>query len=94
MKTLLRIVLAPVRFLLWVICGVCKVLLQISTVLFAMVAISLVVAGVISLIYSNVAYGIAGIAIGFAVSPYGIPKLAALLLAKLYCLRYWLAKAI
>jgi hypothetical protein len=94
MKTLLRILLAPVQFLLWIICGVCRILLQISTVLLAIMAILLVVAGVISVIYGNVAYGIAGIAIGVAVSPYGIPKLAALLLARLYCLRYWLSEAI
>ncbi len=90
MKTLLRIVLAPVRFLLWIMCGACKVLLQISTVLLAVVAIFLVAAGIISIICGNTAHGIAGIAIGFAVSPYGIPKLAMLLLARMYCLRYWM----
>ena len=40
----------------------------------------------ISIIYGNTAYGIEGIAIGYAVSPYGIPKLAVLLLARLYCM--------
>ncbi len=86
----MKIVFAPVILLIWIICTISKALLQITTFLSSILAILFIISGIVSVLYGNVGYGIAGVAVGFAVSPYGIPKLAALLLARLYYLRYWL----
>ena len=51
-------------------------------------------AGVITIVTGSVLKGCIGLVIALALSPYGIPMLAALILARFYGLRYWLKDTI
>ena len=86
MKLLLKIVFSPVLLVLWIICGICNVFIKASAVVLSFIAILFALAGVITIITGSVGKGIAGLVIAFLLSPYGIPMLAALVLAavKLY----------
>lgn len=94
MKLLLKIVFSPVLLVLWIICGICNVFIKASAVVLSFIAILFALAGVITIITGSVGKGIAGLVIAFLLSPYGIPMLAALVLARFYGLRCWLKETI
>lgn len=94
MKLLLKIIFAPVLLVLWIICGICNMFIKASAVVLPFIAILFALAGVITIVTGSVGKGIVGLVIAFLLSPYGIPMLAALMLARFYGLRYWLRETI
>ena len=94
MKFILKIVFAPVVFLLWLFCGVCNLCIRVSATVLYFAAILFGLAGVVTIVTGSVLKGCIGLVIALALSPYGIPMLAALILARFYGLRYWLKDTI
>lgn len=94
MKFILKILFAPVIFLLWLFCGVCNLCLKVSSTILCIGAILFAIAGIITICTGSILNGCIGLAIALAFSPYGIPLLAALVLAKFYVFRYWLSDTI
>lgn len=94
MKIILKILFAPIILVLWLFCGICKLFLQISSAVLCWAAILFAIAGIITIVTGSLLTGCIGLIIAFAVSPYGIPMLAALILARFYVFRYWLSDTI
>lgn len=94
MKFILKILFVPVIFLLWLFCGTCKFCLKLSSTVLCFAAILFAIAGIITIVTGSVLKGCIGLAIALAFSPYGIPMIAALILAKFYVFRYWLSDTI
>lgn len=94
MKFILKILFAPVVFLLWLFCGVCNLCIRVSATVLYFAAILFGLTGVITIVTGSVLKGCIGLVIALALSPYGIPMLAALILARFYGLRYWLKDTI
>ena len=94
MKFILKILFAPVVFLLWLFCGICNLCIRVSATVLYFAAIFFGLAGVITIVTGSVLKGCIGLVIALALSPYGIPMLAALILARFYGLRYWLKDTI
>ena len=94
MKFILKILFAPVVFLLWLFCGICNLCIRVSSTALYFAAILFGLAGVITIVTGSVLKGCIGLVIALALSPYGIPMLAALVLARFYGLRYWLKDTI
>lgn len=94
MKFILKILVAPVLFLLWFLCGLCNLCLKLSAAVLGILAIVFAGVGIITILSGALLKGSIGLAIAFVLSPYGIPMLAALILARLYCFRLLLKEAI
>ena len=94
MKFILKILFAPVVFLLWLFCGICNLCIRVSATVLYFAAILFGLVGVITIVTGSVLKGCIGLVIALALSPYGIPMLAALILARFYGLRYWLKDTI
>ena len=94
MKFILKILFAPVVFLLWLFCGICNLCIRVAATVRYCAAILFGLAGVITIVTGSVLKGCIGLVIALALSPYGIPMLAALILARFYGLRYWLKDTI
>lgn len=94
MKFILKILFAPVVFLLWLFCGICNLCIRVSATVLYFAAILFALVGVITIVTGSVLKGCIGLVIALALSPYGIPMLAALILARFYGLRYWLKDTI
>ena len=94
MKFILKILFAPVVFLLWLFCGICNLCIRVSATVLYFAAILIALAGLITIVTGSVLKGCIGLVIALALSPYGIPMLAALILARFYGLRYWLKDTI
>ena len=94
MKFILKILFAPVVFLLWLLCGLCSIGLKLSAAVLGILAIVFAGAGIITVLSGAILKGCTGLAIALALSPHGIPMLAALILARLYGLRLWLTETV
>ena len=94
MKIILKILIAPVVFLLWLLCGLCNISLKLSAAVLGILAIVFAGAGIITIFSGAILKGCIGLAIALALSPYGIPMLAALILARLYGFRMWLTETV
>lgn len=94
MKIILKLLCAPIIAALWIITAICNLTLKLSSVVLAFVAILFAIASVLKLIEGSTTAGLIGLCIAFLFSPYGLPTLAALILARLYCLRYWLQEVV
>lgn len=81
MKFILKILLAPVMLILWVIECVCKVALKLSSVVFVLASILFVATSIYHFTHGSILNGCIGLAIAFLLSPYGLPMLAVKLLA-------------
>ena len=81
MKYILKILLAPVMLVLWIIECVCKLVLKLSTVVFVLVSILFALASVFHFTHGSVPNGCICLVIAFLLSPYGLPMLAVKLLA-------------
>ncbi len=90
MKIILKLLCAPIIVALWFITAICNLILKLSSIVLAFAAILFAIAAVLKLIEGATTAGLIGLCIAFLFSPYGLPTLAALILARLYCLRYWL----
>ncbi len=94
MKFILKILFAPVMLILWLLAGVCNLFLRVSTVVLALAALLFAIMGIITIATDSVLKGCIGLIVAFLFSPWGLPKLAALLVAQLYILRLWLKEKI
>ncbi len=94
MKFILKILIAPVVFLLWLLCGICNISLKLSAAVLGILAIVFAGVGIITILSGAILKGCIGLVIALALSPYGIPMLAALILARLYGLRLWLTETV
>ena len=94
MKFILKIVFAPVLFALWLFCGICNLCIRVSAAALSFIAILFALAGIIVMVTGSLSKGCIGLVIALALSPYGIPMLATLILARFYGLRCWLKDTI
>lgn len=94
MKFLLKIIIAPVVFLLWLICGLFNFSLRVSATLSSFVAIVFALAGAVTVFSGALLKGCIGLVIALALSPWGLPMLAAMILARLYGFRAWLSETV
>ena len=94
MKIILKLLCAPIIVALWIITAICNLLLKVSSIVLAFAAILFAIASVLKIIDGHTTSGLFGLGVAFLFSPYGLPTLAALLLARLYCLRYWLQEVV
>lgn len=94
MKFILKILIAPVVFLLWLLCGLCNICLKLSAAALGILAVVFAGAGIITILSGAILKGCIGLVIALALSPYGIPMLAALILARLYGFRMWLSESV
>ena len=90
MKIILKLLCAPIIVALWIITAICNLILKVSSVVLAFAAILFAIAAVLKIIDGHTTSGLIGLGVAFMFSPYGLPTLAALILARIYCLRYWL----
>lgn len=94
MKFILKIIFAPVLLVLAFFTWLCTLAVQISAALMAFIAVLCAIMGVISICTDSVGKGIAGLAVAFALSPWGLPMAAAWLIARLHILRLWMKETI
>ncbi len=94
MKFILKILFAPFMLVLWLFTGICNLILKISSVLLFIVAILFAIMGIITIATDSVIKGIVGLVIAFLFSPWGLPSLAAIILAQFYIFRLWLKEKI
>ena len=94
MKFILKILFAPVFITLWLLCGICNLCVRVSAAALSFVAILFALAGVITIVTGSLLKGCIGLVIALALSPYGLPMVAALVLARFCGLRIWLKDTI
>ena len=90
MKLILKLLCAPVIFVLWIFTGLCNLMIRLSSVALFFVAILFALAAVLKLAEGFTASAIVGFLVAFLLSPFGLPMAATLILARFYGLRYWL----
>ena len=88
MKTILKILLAPLFAILTVVTWLCLLLLKLSAFLLGLAAVIFAALGVFMLITGSTKNGVIVIIFAWLVSPVGIPLLAAHLLGWLQGMRY------
>ena len=94
MRFILKILFAPIIFVLWLVTGICTVLVRMSATALLFVAILFAVMGVITILTGDALRGCIGLGVAFLLSPYGLPMLATWLLALCHGFRFWLKGAI
>lgn len=94
MKFILKLLFIPFMLTLWILCGMCNIILKLSTIVLAIIAMLFATIGVITIITDSALKGFIDLAIAFVLSPYGLPTLAAMLIAQFYILRMWLQEKI
>ncbi len=94
MKFVLKVLFAPIMLILWLFTGICNLVLKVSSVVLAFAALLFAIAGVITIVTDSVIKGIIGLVIAFLFSPWGLPTLAAIILAQFYIFRLWLKEKI
>ena len=88
MRTVMKILAAPAMCLLALIVAVCSFLLRIAGFVCWLASVMVCIGGLVLLFTHQPAGGIAFLIIAFLVSPYGLPALAAWLVAKMNALRF------
>ena len=94
LKPLLRILFAPVMVLLAFAIWLCTLAVTISATLMHLVSILFVVVSITHFIEHRMGNGIIGLVIAFLLSPYGLPMIAAWLIAQLHIFRDWMKETI
>lgn len=94
MKFILKILLAPLMLLLWIIECACKLALKLSSVVFVLASILFVLASIPYFTGGNALNGCICLVIAFLLSPYGLPLLAVKLLAWFIVMRMLLKEKI
>ena len=94
MKFFLKMIFLPIRFILWMVSGIFMIALKVSATVSTFIAILAAVVGVVSLFSGETLNGCLNLAAALLLCPYGLPSLAAVLLAKLYSLRFTIKKKI
>ena len=94
MKTVLKIIFAPVLAVFSVILWFLTFLVHVSGSVLGVIGILIGVLGLGVLILDSVKNGIIILVIAYLISPYGLPMLAALLIGQLQRFRCWMKDAI
>ena len=94
MKHLLKLLCAPIIGMLWLVTAICNLILKLSSVVLLFAAIRVAAAAVLKFVEGAITVGLIGLGVAFLLSPFGLPTLAALILARIYCLRYWLQETV
>lgn len=94
MKFILKILLAPIMLIVWLIECVCKLALKLSSVVFLLVSILFVAVSIFYFTHGSVLNGCIGLVIAYLLSPYGLPLLAVKLLAWFIAMRMLLKERI
>ena len=88
LKLILKIVIAPVILRLTLAIWICVGLVYVSGLVLGLLSTVIALLGVAVLVTYSPQNGLILLVIAFLISPYGLPMLAAWLLAKLHVLRY------
>ena len=88
MRLLFKILSLPFILITWILYGVCRLIVLASGVVLGIISGIALLAAIILFFEAGIIPGIAVTAIAFAISPYGIPRLAAWLTGKLGGLNY------
>ena len=81
MRWILKIILFPIRLLLSILTAFLTFLLGIGTTILYFLMLMCIVAAIGSFIQKDISLGIEALALGFLLSPYGIPMVGATVIA-------------
>lgn len=94
MKFILKILLAPIMLVLYIVELICKLALKLSSVVFVVISILFALASIPYFTDGNTLNGCICLVIAFLLSPYGLPKLAIHLVAWFIAMRILLKEKI
>ena len=94
MKFILKILLAPIMLIFWIVECVCKLALKLSSVVFVITSTLFILASIPFFTDGSALNGCICMVIAFLLSPYGLPKLAIKLVAWLMFMRILLKEKI
>lgn len=94
MKFILKILLAPIMLVMYIVELICKLALKLSSVVFVLASILFALASIPHFSDGNTLNGCICLVIAFLLSPYGLPKLAIKLVAWLMFMRILLKEKI
>ena len=94
MKFILKLLLAPLMLVLWIVEWALTLALKPSSVVFVLLSILFVVAGIYHFANGSTLNGCIGLAIAFLLSPYGLHYLAVKLTARFIGMRMLLRERI
>jgi hypothetical protein len=81
MKFLLKIILFPVTIILTVFVGICRLLNQLSNMVFMLAALLILLIGLATILLAHdMSNGLILIAIAFLISPFGLPLIVTFLI--------------
>ena len=81
MKFLLKIILFPVTIILTVFVGICRLLNQLSNMVFLLAALLILLIGLATILLAHdMSNGLILIAIAFLISPFGLPLIVTFLI--------------
>ena len=94
MKFILKILLAPIMLVMYIVECVCTIVIKLSSVVFVLAAILFALASIPYFSDGNTLNGCICLVIAFLISPYGLPKLAIHLVAWFIAMRILLKEKI
>ena len=94
MKTLLKIIFAPVVAIFALVIWLCGILLSMSAWIFGILGTLLGILGLMILLFDSTTNGVIVLIFAFLVSPVGVPMIAAWMIGQMQRLRYFVQGAI
>ncbi len=94
LKSILRIVLAPLWLLLTLLIGIFNFVLHIGSWILCIFAVIIAIVGVFVLFTETVKDGILTLLLAYAISPWGLPMLGVWLLSKLILFKEWIVEKV
>lgn len=88
MRLLFKVLSLPFILITWILYGVCRLIVLASGVVLAILSGIVLLAAIILFFEAGIIPCVTLMAVAFAISPYGIPRLAAWLTGKLGGLNY------
>lgn len=94
MKTLLKIMFAPVVAIFALVIWLCGLVLSMSAWIFGILGTLLGILGLMILLFDSTTNGVIVLIFAFLVSPVGVPMIAAWMIGQMQRLRYFVQGAI
>ena len=94
MKTLLKIIFAPVVAIFALVIWLCGLVLSMSAWIFGILGTLLGILGLMILLFDSTTNGVIVLIFAFLVSPVGVPMIAAWMIGQMQRLRYFVQGAI
>ena len=94
MKTLLKIIFAPVVAIFALVIWLCGLVLSMSAWIFGILGTLLGILGLMILLFDSTTNGVIVLIFAFLVSPVGVPMIAAWMIGQMQKLRYFVQGAI